>query len=186
MNEQNNYQQPVEQNFQQPAPQYQQPAPQYQQHAPQYQQSYGPVRQLNTHRGLIKLILLTIITFGIYPLVFFSGISEDINLIASRFDGRKTMHYCLMAFIIGPLTLGIGFIVWFHNLSSRMGNELARRGIAYSFGASDYWLWNVLETLSLSDRLFICTSSQERLCFLQKIIISEAEPIHIYILYKHK
>ena len=115
MNEQNNYQQPVEQNFQQPAPQYQQPAPQYQQpapqyqqHAPQYQQSYGPVRQLNTHRGLIKLILLTIITFGIYPLVFFSGISEDINLIASRFDGRKTMHYCLMAFIIGPLTLGIG------------------------------------------------------------------------------
>ena len=133
MNEQNNYQQPVEQNFQQPAPQYQQPAPQYQQPAPQYQQSYGPVRQLNTHRGLIKLILLTIITFGIYPLVFFSGISEDINLIASRFDGRKTMHYCLMAFIIGPLTLGIGFIVWFHNLSSRMGNELARRGIAYSF-----------------------------------------------------
>lgn len=161
MNEQNNYQQPVEQNFQQPAPQYQQPAPQYQQpapqyqqpapqyqqHAPQYQQSYGPVRQLNTHRGLIKLILLTIITFGIYPLVFFSGISEDINLIASRFDGRKTMHYCLMAFIIGPLTLGIGFIVWFHNLSSRMGNELARRGIAYSFGASDYWLWNVLGIL---------------------------------------
>ena len=43
MNEQNNYQQPVEQNFQQgdqqqPAPQYQQPAPQYQQPAPQYQQ----------------------------------------------------------------------------------------------------------------------------------------------------
>ena len=59
MNEQNNYQQPVEQNFQQgnqqPAPQYQQPAPQYQQPAPQYQQPYGqqfygPVRQLNTRR----------------------------------------------------------------------------------------------------------------------------------------
>ena len=169
MNEQNNYQQP---------------APQYQQ--PYGQQFYGPVRQLNTRRSLLKLILLTIITFGIYPYVFFSGISEDINLIASRFDGRKTMHYCLMAFIIGPLTLGIGFIVWFHNLSSRMGNELARRGIAYSFGASDYWLWNVLGSLIIIGPLFICTSSQERLCFLQKIIISEAEPIHIYILYKNK
>ena len=140
MNEQNNYQQPVEQNFQQGD---QQPAPQYQQ--PYGQQPYGPVRQLNTRRGLLKLILLSIITFGIYPFVFFSGISEDINLIASRFDGKKTMHYCLMAFIIGPLTFGIGFIVWF--LSSRMGNELARRGIAYSFGASDYWLWNVLGSL---------------------------------------
>ena len=28
-----------------------------------------------------------------------------------------------------------------------MGNELARRGIAYSFGATDYWLWNVLGSL---------------------------------------
>lgn len=118
-----------------------------QQYSQPYQ--YGPVRQLNTHRGLLKLLLLTIITFGIYPFVFFSGISEDINLIASRFDGKKTMHYCLMAFIIGPLTFGIGFIVWFHNLSSRMGNELARRGIAYSFGASDYWLWNVLGSFIL-------------------------------------
>ena len=169
MNEQNNYQQP---------------APQYQQ--PYGQQFYGPVRQLNTRRSLLKLILLTIITFGIYPYVFFSGISEDINLIASRFDGRKTMHYCLMAFIIGPLTLGIGFIVWFHNLSSRMGNELARRGIAYSFGASDYWLWNVLGSLIIIGPFVYLTSSQERLCFLQKIIISEAEPIHIYILYKNK
>lgn len=178
MNEQNNYQQPVEQNYQQPAPQYQQPYG---------QQFYGPVRQLNTRRGLLKLILLSIITFGIYPFVFFSGISEDINLIASRFDGKKTMHYCLMAFIIGPLTFGIGFIVWFHNLSSRMGNELARRGIAYSFGASDYCGYGTFwEALSLSDRLFICTSSQERLCFLLRIIMSEAEPIHINILYKHK
>ena len=184
MNEQNNYQQPVEQNYQQPAPQYQQPAPQYQQ--PYGQQFYGPVRQLNTRRSLLKLILLTIITFGIYPYVFFSGISEDINLIASRFDGRKTMHYCLMSFIVGPLTFGIGFIVWFHNLSSRMGNELARRGIAFLSvlritGYGTFW-----EALSLSDRLFICISSQKRLCFLQRIIISEAEPIHIYILYKHK
>ena len=41
MNEQNNYQQPVEQNFQQgnqkTAPQYQQSAPPHQQPAPQYQ-----------------------------------------------------------------------------------------------------------------------------------------------------
>lgn len=72
MNEQNNYQQPVEQNYQQDNQGYQQPAPQYQQ--PYGQQFYGPVRQLNTRRGLLKLILLSIITFGIYPFVFFSGI----------------------------------------------------------------------------------------------------------------
>lgn len=100
-------------------------------------------RQLKTDRGLWKVILLNIITCGIYGIVFYSSISNDINEIA-RNDGKKTMHYCLMYFVVAPLTLGIGGIVWFHNISSRIGAELARRGISYSFDASTFWLWNIL------------------------------------------
>lgn len=111
------------------------------------QQTERPVGQLKTNRGLLKVILFTIITLGIYPLVFYSSISNDVNVVCSRYDGKKTMHYCLMAFVVGPLTLGIGYIVWAHNLSKRIGNELNRRNIDYSFGASDYWLWNVLGSL---------------------------------------
>ena len=106
-----------------------------------------PALQLKTNRGLLKFILLSIITFGIYALVFYSKVSSDINLIASRYDGKKTMHYCLLTFIIAPITCGIGAIVWSHRISARIGNELARRGIAYDFGASTYWLWNVLGAL---------------------------------------
>ena len=106
-----------------------------------------PVRQLKTNRGLLKTILLSIITFGIYGLVLYSGISSDINLIASRYDGKKTMHYCLLMFIVAPLTLGIGAIVWCHRISARIGNELSRRGISYAFGAGSFWGWNVLGSL---------------------------------------
>lgn len=73
-----------------------------------------------------------------------SSVSSDINIVASRYDGKKTMHFCLLAFIIYPITFGIAGIVWYHRISNRIGNELARRGIAYSFSAADYWLWNVL------------------------------------------
>lgn len=107
----------------------------------------APVGKLNTKRGLAKYILLGIITFGIYPIVVMSGISSDINTAASRYDGKKTMHYCLQLFIFSWLTLGIAPIVWYHRLSARIGNELQRRGIAYSFGASSYWCWNVLGVL---------------------------------------
>lgn len=107
----------------------------------------APVGQLKTNRGLLKFILLGIITFGIYPLVFYSSISSDVNIICSRYDGRKTMHYCLLFFIISPITFGIASIVWAHNISERIGNEIRRRGIVYSFGATDYWLWNVLGSL---------------------------------------
>jgi hypothetical protein len=34
--------------------------------------------------------------------------------------------------------------VWFHCLSDRIGNELKRRQIPFSFSSSDYWLWCVL------------------------------------------
>ena len=107
----------------------------------------APALQLNTTRGLVKFILLSIITFGIYALVFYSKVSTDINLIASRHDGKKTMHYCLLVFIVAPITFGIAAIVWSHRISARIGHELARRGISYSFGAETFWLWNVLGSL---------------------------------------
>ena len=104
----------------------------------------NPANQLKTNRGMVKTILLSILTFGIYGLIVYSGISSDINVIASRYDGKKTMHYCLLFFIVAPLTLGIAALVWCHRLSARIGNELRRRGIAYSFGAGSFWGWNIL------------------------------------------
>ena len=112
-----------------------------------YNPATAPVGKLKTNRGLLKLILLSLVTFGIYPLVLYSAISGDINTIASRYDGKKTMHYCLLAFVIAPITCGIGAIVWEHRISKRIGNELKRRGIGYSFGASTFWLWGVLGSL---------------------------------------
>ena len=107
----------------------------------------APVGQLKTNKGLLKTILLSLITFGIYPLVVMSAVSSEINIVASRYDGKRTMHFCLLAFIVLPLTFGIAGIVWYHKISARIGAELNRRGIAYSFGAGDYWLWSVLGSL---------------------------------------
>ncbi len=107
----------------------------------------APVGQINTNRGLLKMILLSIVTLGIYGIVFNCGISNDINVIASRYDGKKTMHYALLLFLIGPLTLGIGFVVWQHKISARIGAELNRRTLGYSFSAGDFWLWGVLGSL---------------------------------------
>ncbi len=107
----------------------------------------APVMQLRTNRGLLKMFFLSIITLGIYALVVESHISEELNLVASRHDGRRTMHFCLIFFIFSWLTLGIAPIVWYHRTSDRMHDELARRQIDYSFGATDFWLWCVLGSL---------------------------------------
>lgn len=107
----------------------------------------APALQLKTNKGLLKTILLSLITFGIYPLVVMSAVSNEINIVASKYDGKKTMHFCLLLFIVAPITFGIGGIVWYHRISNRIGNELSRRGIPYSFSATDFWLWSVLGSL---------------------------------------
>ena len=107
----------------------------------------SPALQLRTSRGLLKMVLLGLVTLGIYPLVVESHIGEELNLIASPHDGKRTMHFCLIYFIFSWLTLGIVFFVWFHRTSNRIGDELKRRGIDYSFSATDFWLWDILGSL---------------------------------------
>ncbi len=112
-----------------------------------YQQPSSPAHQLKTNRGLLKFILLSAITFGIYAIVVMYSLSGDVNEIASRYDGKKTMNFLLIAFFLGPITLEIATLIWFHNISSRIGNELKRRGIVYGFGAGSFWGWCVLGAL---------------------------------------
>ncbi len=107
----------------------------------------APARQLKTNRGCLKLILLSLITFGIYYLVVFTQFSEEINITASKYDGKKTMNYCLLVFVVSPITLCIGAIVWIHKFSARVGAEVARRNLGYSFGAGSFWGWCVLGSL---------------------------------------
>ena len=110
-------------------------------------QMSNPVNEMQTERSLLIFIVLGILTIGIYPIVFFSGISNDINKVASEYDGKETMHYCLLFFLVGWVTLGIGYFVWFHRISNRIGNYLYRKDISYNFSAKDYWLWGVLGSL---------------------------------------
>ena len=107
-----------------------------------------PAIQLPTERAWWKMLLLGLVTFGIYPLVIYSKIITELNIAASRYDGERTMSYFGMVYL-APVTLGIYPIVWMHTLSNRIGAEVSRRGYDYKFSASDFWLWNVLGSLIL-------------------------------------
>lgn len=110
-----------------------------------YQYYYQPPR-LKTDRSLLKFLLYGLITFSVYDYYCLYCVSKDINTIARPYDGKKTINYLILAFIISPLTLGIGDIVWFHFLTSRISKELKRRNFDYQFGIKDFWIWKVLFT----------------------------------------
>ena len=113
------------------------------------QNSVSPARKLKTNKGLLKYILLSFVTLGIYDLVVMSALGNDVNTAASRYDGKKTMHFCLLNFLVGPVTLGIAALVWHHRLCDRIDDELRRRGLAYRFSTGSFWGWNILGCLIL-------------------------------------
>ena len=106
-----------------------------------------PVKPLSTNRTWWKLLLLSIVTCGIYPIIFYSNVGSDVNEVCGRYDGKKQMHYCLVYFLLGPLTCGVLPFIWMHQLCARVGNELKRRNLGYDFGASAFWLWGILGSM---------------------------------------
>ena len=104
---------------------------------------------LRTNRGLLKYVLLSLITFGIYGLVVKTHISMEIDTVAAPRDHKSTLHYLPVVLLLGPITCGIFPLIWYHNLSNRIGDELKARNLGYEFGAGDFWGWGVLGSMIL-------------------------------------
>lgn len=102
----------------------------------------APAYELKTNRSLLKYILL-----GIYDIVVMYDVTESTNMVATPHDGRKSTNYLLMFFLFGWLSLGIAWLVWYSNLSDRIGNELQRRGMPREVSMADFWLWYILGSL---------------------------------------
>lgn len=100
-------------------------------------------QQFRTNRKMWKFFLFSLLTLGIYGIVVMSHISTEINHIATKYDHRHTIHFCLSHFLFSWLTLFIYPLIWYSNLCSRIGDELFRRNINYSFGPGYYWGWAV-------------------------------------------
>lgn len=102
---------------------------------------------LPTHRGFVKWLLLTIITFGIYDLYSIHVIGRETNVSCAA-DGKKTRG--LAAYILfSILTLGIYGIVWHVLVCDRFQNRLEKAGQKSPVSAVSWVLWNYVGALIL-------------------------------------
>ena len=106
----------------------------------------GPAVKLPTDRGLIKFILLSFVTFGIYSLYVFTKVGNEVNTVCSKHDNKSSMNF-IVVWLLSFVTCGIVPLVWYHNLCNRIGAELNRRQLPCSFSANTFWGWCVLGML---------------------------------------
>ncbi|MDR1106813.1 MAG: DUF4234 domain-containing protein [Treponema sp.] len=93
-------------------------------------------------RGLAGLILLSIITFGIYSLYWIHKLAKDVNSICEG-DGKKTGGF-LKYFFLGIITFGIYDLVWLFMLGDRLQDNAQRYGLAFKESGGTVLLWYIL------------------------------------------
>ena len=106
----------------------------------------GPARRIMTNRGLIKYILFTVLTLGIYGYYFVYKMAQDMNTMCAD-DDQKTGG--LIAFILlNIVTLGIYGIYWWYRIANRVYLNAPRYGIAVAEKGSSFLLWYLLGVLT--------------------------------------
>lgn len=81
----------------------------------------------------VKFWLLGIVTCGIYPIVMWCKMTNNLNAMAAKVGEAPIQGY-IVAWLLGMITCGIYPIVWmfkFFGLASRL-NEKANAGVAPS------------------------------------------------------
>lgn len=104
--------------------------------------------KLKTDRSMWKLMLLNLLTLGIYSIFFFIPFSFDIDKIAPKNDRSKTMNY-LFAYIFSMFTFSFVLLIWHYQIAERVETALEKRDISYEFGPTSFWGWYVLGSLIL-------------------------------------
>jgi len=108
---------------------------------------YRPSK-LPTDRSMWKLMLLSILTLGLYNIFFFIPFSFDIDKVAPKEDRSKTVNF-LFAYVLALFTFAIVLDVWHYSIASRVEEALHKRNIDYEFGTTDFWGWFFFGSLIL-------------------------------------
>ncbi len=93
-------------------------------------------------------MLFSILTLGVYSIVFFIPFSFDLDKIAPNPDRSKTPNFILV-YILSLFTLSIALDFWLYHITDRIQDALSKRGIKYDFGTNTFWGWFFFGSLFL-------------------------------------
>ena len=93
-------------------------------------------------RSLLKLIVFSIFTLGIYALYFHHAIARDMNEMC-RGDGKKTAGL-IKTFLLSIITLGIYTFVWYYSIAKRIQDNARRQyGLNLPISGGKVLMWYI-------------------------------------------
>lgn len=93
-------------------------------------------------RSLAAFILLSLITCGIYGIVFMWGYVNDINRVCVG-DGQESPNY-IIVLLLSMITCGIYGMYWLYKQGDRLQNIAPKYGLSFQEGGTTVLLWSLL------------------------------------------
>lgn len=90
-------------------------------------------------------LLLSIITCGIYSIIFWYQYTEDINEIC-RGDGHESPNY-IIVILLNIITCGIYGYIWYYSQANRLQASANKYGISIQGDGTIVLLWMILGVL---------------------------------------
>ena len=98
--------------------------------------------RITVNRSLLKLIIFSILTLGIYALYFYHAIARDMNEMC-RGDGKKTAGL-IKIFLLSIITLGIYVFVWYYSIANRIkANAKRQYGLDLPISGGKVLMWYI-------------------------------------------
>ncbi len=106
---------------------------------PSYTGSFVP---LKTDRSLLIMVLLSIVTCGIYFYIFLYMLIKDVDT-ACQGDGQSTPDFWIFL-LLSVVTCGIYSFIWYYKLGNRLCDNCARYGNPVPENGTTVLLWMLL------------------------------------------
>lgn len=104
------------------------------------------MNRITTERSLVKWIIFSIITCGIYDLFFIYALARDINEMCAE-DGKETAGL-LKLILLSLVTCGIYGIYWYYSLGNRIqANANEQYELNFTENGTTILLWMIIGTL---------------------------------------
>ena len=102
-------------------------------------------RPVTEDRNFVLYVVLTIITCGIYGLVFLYAMIQDVNTVCDG-DGEHTRGL-LGLILLSLVTCGIYSFYWYYCLGNRLAKNAPRYGMSFQENGTTVLLWMVIGSL---------------------------------------
>lgn len=110
-----------------------------------FRESEGNVMMLDQNRSLLKYILLTVVTCGIYSWIFLYHLANDMNTMCEG-DGDTTPGLVTLI-LLSLVTCGIYSVYWYYKLGNRLASNAPRYSLNFQENGTTILMWQLFGVL---------------------------------------